>query len=310
MKHCRPEQSVDTTLTRRARGTVYLLVLSVSVLITGIGLSALMLTRVERRTTELTRAITEARLAASSLLEVIVVRINNDTKWRSTYTHDVWEPNETFDDMVFTFKLVDEEDGDLANDISQPVRLYCKVDTGGARRIYSVLLEPSQHINLLSNPGFEDGATDWQSWNCTLVPSGGAYSGSGCVFLNNRGTLDSTAWQDVTNVIENGKPYYVEAWAKSDFFSELVTISFKTTASSSGTRIFVTSHEDVATSWKKVSGFLTPTWSGTLSEARWRAFSYPAGSSLDFYIDDTVMIEEGELGMIPVPATWRREVGL
>jgi len=293
----------------RRRGGIYVLVLGTSILVTVIGVSALALSRIQTRIAAAELPAAKARFAAQSLIEVALLRIANDPNWRSAYTNDTWTDEETVGDAVGAYKLVDELDGDLTNDPTHPVRLCAKATAGEAVRLCSVELTPAERPNLLVNPGFEDGTADWSSWNCTLVTTGDPHRGRGCVFLQGRGTLDSTVYQDVTSVVENGTSYYVEAWVKVAQVggTEKVTISFKTIASGSGTRIFVTDFTLVGDSWTKVSGTLTPTWTGTLTEARWRVFSFPDGEEEDFFVDDAVMILP-DITMTPTPGSWREEV--
>ena len=293
----------------RREGSIYLLVLCSALLVGTIGLSALLAVRIQRRTEAASEAAVKARVYAQAVIDLVHARIEADAEWRDTYDDDKWTDEESWGECTFCFKLDDEEDGSLDDDPSQSIRLHAKATVGSAVRIYSVVLRPADAPNLLANHGFEDGTTDWTSWNCTLVASGSAHTGNGCILLQNRGTLDATAFQYVTNSIEKDKDYYVEAWARSVSGTEMVTISLKTIASTSGTRIFVTGSTPVGTSWTKVAGTLTPTWNGTLTEARWRVFSYPDGASLDFYIDDAVL-KDAELlarSMSLVPGTWRRE---
>ena len=124
----------------RHRGSVYVFVLSTAILVTCIGVSSLWAVRVERRTAGLTAAVVQARVAALSFLEVALLRISNDPLWRSTYTHDVWTTDETVANVTCSFKLMDEQDADLSNDIYEPARLYAKATVGEAVRIFSVLL--------------------------------------------------------------------------------------------------------------------------------------------------------------------------
>ena len=289
------------------RGGIYVLVLGASILVTVIGVSAVALARIRTRVSSAELPAAKARFAAQSLIEVALLRIAGDSNWRSTYTSDTWTADEVVGDAIGAYKLVDELDDDLDNDPTHPVRLYTKATVGSAVRVCSVELASAERPNLLTNPGFEDGTIDWLSWNCTLVEVPTTHSGSGCVFLRGRGTLDSTAYQDVTSVIENGKSYYVEAWVKLPSGTENITISFKTTASGSGDQVFVTGSTLVGDSWTRISGTLTPTWSGVLAQARWRVFSYPDGGSDDFFVDDTVMIAS-EITMAPVPGSRREEV--
>lgn len=131
---------MSNTRLNRHRGSVYVFVLSTALLVTCIGLSSLLGVRVERRTAAVTQAAAQTRLGAASFLEVVVLRIAQNPTWRSTYTHDVWTTDETVDDITYSFKFVDEQDGDLSDDGYQPVRLYTKASVGEAMRIYSVLL--------------------------------------------------------------------------------------------------------------------------------------------------------------------------
>lgn len=152
--------------------------------------------------------------------------------------------------------------------------------------------EPSPNLtNLLTNADFEDGTTGWLSWNCTLEASGTAYTGAGSLKMKSRGTIDATGYQDVTSLLQPGKAYYLEGWARTTSGTNMVALSLKTDGSVSGVSTAVTNSFNVGTAWTKVSGVLAPTWSGTLLEARFRAFTYPDGNTAEFYIDDVVLAE-------------------
>lgn len=131
----------DIGLNRR-RGGAYIAVMGVSVIVTVIGLSALLATRVEFRAVRLNEAATSARFAVASGMELGILRISADADWRNTYVHDEWTSEEDILGAACRFKLVDEQDGDLANDPSQPARFYAKATVSEAVRMYSVLLEP------------------------------------------------------------------------------------------------------------------------------------------------------------------------
>jgi len=290
------------------RGSAYIAVLGAATIVTVIGLSALWVARVRGRGAKVDQDAAQARFYAQSAVDIVRFRIANDPNWRTTYTHDTWQADKALGEHTFSFKLADEADGDLANDPSQPVRLYTRANVGDATRLYSVLLQPPESPNVLTNTGFEDGTAGWVSWNCTLVPSGEPHTGAACMLLEGRADLFANAWQDVTGIIKNGQAYSVEVWAKTRSGTENLTISFRTIASTSGTRIFVSDSTLVGTTWTKVTGTLTPTWSGTLTQARWRVYSYPDGGSADFYIDDAVMIDQSSgQTLTVVPGTWRQE---
>ena len=285
---------------RRRRGSIYVLVL---------GVSTLALSRIQTRISGAQLPAAKARFAAQSLIEVALLRIANDPDWRSTYVHEVWTDEETVGDALGAYKLVDELDGDLANGPTDPVRLYAKATVGEAVRLCSVELTPAETPNLLANPGFEDGTTDWSSTDCTLLSSLGPRTGRGCIFLRDRTSKISGAGQSVMGAIENGKSYYVEAWVKVAQVGgdEKIAITFRINGSASGLRTFVTASTLVGDSWTKIAGTLTPTWTGLLTEARWRISSDPDGGSEDFFVDDAEMVLS-EVTMIPVPDSWRDEV--
>lgn len=295
----------------RRRAGVYIAVLGASVIVLTVGLSALLAVRIQGRGIRLSQDAVHARFGARSALEFAHFLVSADPTWRSTYTHDTWVGPITLDDrMNLEFKLVDELDGDLTGDSSQPVRLFAKATVGDVVRIESAELAfPEDNArNRLTNPGFESSRANWSSWNCTLFDAALSHSGANSVLLKLRATLDATAYQDITSTVENGESYYVEVWAWASGGTEKISISIKTTATTSGVRTFITPSVLVGSQWTLVSGVLTPTWSGTLTEARWRVFSFPDGGTKDFWIDDAVLIIAHDKVLHVVPGSSRQEV--
>lgn len=295
----------------RCKGSAYVFILTVSVLVTGIGLAALLAVRVERRSANLTEATVKARFAALSLMQVVLLRITEDPDWRTTYSHDVWEPKESADGVVYTFKLVDEQDGNLANDSSQSVRLYAKAMVGDAVRIYSVLLneEGGASANLLVNADMEDGLTDWSAMRCTIKSStSNPHSGTACLEMT-EGEASGSGPQQYLSGVENGVAYDLEVWARKASGASYVRIAFAITSSGEGKVFFEDLNDDtyVDTAWTKCTTTLTPTWSGTLEEARVK-FTVPSGT-YDMFVDDAAMRVAGSGPSISVvPGTCRREV--
>ncbi len=295
------------------RGTVYIAVLGISLLVVIIGLSTLLAVRVERRAASATEAAVQARLGAESVTDLALCWITADSNWRSTYTSGTWAAAQTVDGTTFSLKLVDELDGNLANDPTQPVRLYGKAVAGEAARISSLQLTPRPVVNLLPNADMEAGTTNWNSWNCSLtVRTSEQHGGAKCLLIAPRYSSDAEAYQLVTSTIQSGKTYNVELWAKMNagggLGTDRVTISLKITTTT-GVQLFITASTTVSTTWTKVSGTLTPTWTGTLTEARWRTFTYPSGGTSQYFIDDAVWSErDTRPPLIPVPGTWRQDV--
>ena len=295
----------------RRRAGVYIAVLGASVIVLTVGLSALLAVRIQGRGIRLSQDAVHARFGARSALEFAHFLVSADPTWRSTFTHDTWVGPITLDDrMNLEFKLVDELDGDLTGDSSQPVRLFAKATVGDVVRIESaeLALPEDNSRNLLTNPGFKSGIATWSSWNCTVDVASDPRRGAASMVLEDRVTPVSNAHQDITSTVENGESYYVEVWVRADWGNEMISISIKTTATTSGVRTFITPSVLVGPQWTLVSGVLTPTWNGTLTEARWRVYSYPDGGSRDFYIDDAILILSDDTTLHVVPGTSRQEV--
>jgi hypothetical protein len=273
-------------------------------LITGIGLSSLWAMRVQRRVAGVGEAEVKARVAAGSFLDVALLRIANNPSWRSAYTHNVWITDETVDNISRTFKLVDELDGDLANDDTQPVRLYAKATEGDAVRIYSVLLRAAPPINLLSNGDMENGVTPWLSMAGDLdIDTTEPHGGAACLRVRNRGGQWDGPRQDIAGQITEGTTYEVEVWVKLEAFSENVRLVLWMDTSLDYYPIYY-ALQSAGTTWTQVSGAVAPTWEGELLAAYWEIET--AWSSQEFKIDNALMRPPRTASV--VAGSWRREV--
>ncbi|UCD28897.1 MAG: hypothetical protein JSV03_17775 [Planctomycetota bacterium] len=123
------------------RGSIYIATLSVAMIVSIIGIAALTAVRVQRRTVNNNVDAVKARFYAQSAVELGLYRMANNPNWRNSYNNDTWLPKAPIDDGAYTLKLVDELDSNLANDSTQPVRLYAKATVGEAVRICSVQLQ-------------------------------------------------------------------------------------------------------------------------------------------------------------------------
>ncbi len=290
------------------------MVLSTSILVMTIGLSALIAIRVERRESETTANVAQARFAAQSIVEVALTRMGNNPNWRTTYTHKVWTGKETYGDADVMFLLFDQVDVDLANDPTHAVRVFGKATVGKTVRVYSVLVDASstQGTNLLKNADMESGTT---AWTTAAVPGGGLLTsvkditrtGPAIVLSSGRPTFLSGVGQDITASVTNGATYYTEVWVQSKVDDNLIGVVMVLDTSFGPQSV----NFDVAhwgQDWYKVSGTLTPSWTGTLKAAYWHV-AIKNGIS-DFGIDDALLTEgsgPGAVELTPVPGTWRRE---
>lgn len=92
---------------------MYVAVLGVSVSVVVIGLSALMLLRVERRVTLDSADLAQARLHALSAIEMGFFWISDDPDWRTNRADGVWVTDQTIGGGTFTLEVIDPEDGNL-----------------------------------------------------------------------------------------------------------------------------------------------------------------------------------------------------
>ena len=288
------------------RGNVYVAVLSIGLVVAIIGLSALVLARSQFQGMRLNEDAVKADFAAQTMTDVTVFRLANNSNWRATHTHDTWTSNEVVGDATFRYKLVDEIDGNLANDPNQPVRLYGQATVGETVRIYSVLLARGTIINLVTNADLENGTTDWTSYYCTLESrTDSPRSGAACLLVKNRLFYASCAYQDIRAWVEKGVTYTCEFWMKMESGSATAAVQIETVGTSSGYRYVTGSSTSVGTTWTKVTGDLTPTWTGSLNTARVYVYT---NNTTAFRIDDVLVAEATSVQVKPIAGTWRREV--
>ncbi len=303
---CRP------LFARHRRGGVYIMTLAVGMIISVIGLSAVLLVRIQRRRMEATSEAVKARALAPSLVDLGVYRIAGDPNWRTTYQHDTWTAEETDFGLTWSLKLCDEQDADLANDDTQSVRLYAKVASGRAVRIVSLLLQPPGHAEqLLLNADMKNGVSNWSDGGACLLDA--RVDGTDVDYhlrAKGRNTAAAGPRQDVTGKIASGKAYYTEAWVTMKDQPESVVIVLYTNSTGGGEREFRLTSSAIGMTWKKASGTLTPTWSGTLLSAHWRIET--VSTTQDLRIDEVVLIEgtggTPESELTPVPGTWRQDI--
>jgi len=289
------------------RGSIYLATLGAAMIVTIIGLSALLVARVHRSTAAAVEDGAKARLYADCAVDVMIFRLAGRPNWRDIVENDVWTPEETAGDALVSYKLVDEIDGDLSNDDTQPVRLYAKARVRQAVRICSVLLTPPKWGNVLTNGDMESGTAGWSGQGfCDLESrTEDPHGGSACIRVKNRISSAAGPVQDVTSSLENGKAYGVEVWVKMSAFYEFVSVSLNVQSSGSGSQSFSFSAPG-GTGWTRIAGALTPTWTGTLNSATLSVRAFWSRQQFDF--DDATLILLQSPPMTPVPGTWRKEV--
>ena len=297
----------------RRGGSVYIAVLGATMLVTVAGVSALLAVRIQLRAAEATTGAGRADIAAQSAVDLAMFRLSRNPLWRTTHTHGAWTAEITAGGAALSYRLVDERFGDLLADVNEPVRLYGKGTVGEATRVYSVLLQSAVKSgsapDVLDNGDMEDGTTSWVGFpvgDADIASDGGdPHGGSKCIKVKNRAQSLAGLSQDVTAKLINGTTYTVELWVKMRDSAEIVNASLYVISDAEGLQ-FSLGPLVATTSWTKISGTLTPTWTGTLIQARWHVAT--AAGTQEFYVDDAVLVPQGSAAMIPIPGTWRREI--
>ncbi len=137
------------------RGTMYILVMGAAAIVSLVGMTGLMVARLQYRQANQARDWQEAGDLALSAIEVGVLKINATPTWRSTFTNNAESTPVAMGDGTFTYKFVDAAlgmssgDGNLNNNTYDPVRLYGIGRVGNAVRVYSVLLVGDTPLEVL-----------------------------------------------------------------------------------------------------------------------------------------------------------------
>ncbi len=138
--HEQPGEPVTPKATNRRRGSIYVAVLGSSMLVTVVGLSALMATRIERRGAQDAGDLAKARFHARTGIEMGLFRIGADPDWRANRTNGLWEEDKPVGTGSYTLSGVDPDDGDLNDDEREPLRLDAVGMEGEARFSLQVTL--------------------------------------------------------------------------------------------------------------------------------------------------------------------------
>lgn len=297
-----------TTDRFRRRGVAYVFFLTTAMLVTVIGLSALIVVRIELRTSEGVSDAAEASLCARSAIDLAVLNITNDTNWTKTVTHDTWEPKQAIGAGVLTWKVVDERDGTFTVDPGATVRVYGQAVVGDAVRVYSALVQPplvGPPPNTLINGDFESGLSPW--WNagsCDLeIHTDQPHGGAAYLWIKNRESEDAVARQTVAEALQNGATYRSELWVRLKEKPEDVRFGVWV-HSDNGWEYSEFPETAAGTSWTQLSGTIAPTWSGSFIEAIFEVGT--TQSNQEFMIDDVSLSKVPTMiGLLP--GTWRRE---
>ena len=129
------------------RGTVYVLVLGITLIVTVLGMGAITLSRVTARTTTDANDWEAAGTLAFSACEHATSYLNaaataSPSSWRSAYVNGQTAFTQAVNRGSFSWAIKDEKDGNLANDYLQSFRVYGIGKVGNVTRVYSVQVAP------------------------------------------------------------------------------------------------------------------------------------------------------------------------
>ena len=160
------------------RGGANVLVLGVAFVTTVIAVTVLSVAQMAGRTNGLTNDAAEAEVLAESAVEYAQAKLAADPLWRVTYTSGVETTPVAWGRGTISFKLVDEADGNLANNTSDPVRVYGFGRVGKAVKVYSINNTASNPLSSLKNAVASGGNIDLGS---AVVTGSGTISSNGTI---------------------------------------------------------------------------------------------------------------------------------
>jgi hypothetical protein len=108
---------------RPRRGTLYVAVLGVSMIVAICGLCGIQIARLKLKAVRGAMDSQRARILALSAVDHAASIMDHDGNWRATYANDVETSSWSLGGDAFVWKLVDD-DGDLSDDPSDPVWVY------------------------------------------------------------------------------------------------------------------------------------------------------------------------------------------
>jgi hypothetical protein len=110
-----------------------------------------------------------ACVLAESAVEYALSAISADTAWRTTYTSGVEVTKIAFGGGIISFKIVDEVDGNLSNNTSDPVRIYGYGRVGGATQAFSVVAAGTDPLTCLNAPLVVSGNFTWGAFTANAT---------------------------------------------------------------------------------------------------------------------------------------------
>lgn len=121
---------------KRQRGTAYVLVLAITTLLVTLGIAATQLAQNQIKRGESEQDVAKARLAAQYTQDYLQKMHSEDETWRDGVLTARWYYFTNLDGVDIWHAYVDQIDGDLTDDYSEPFLLYTMARSGNAYRSF------------------------------------------------------------------------------------------------------------------------------------------------------------------------------
>lgn len=128
---------------RHPRGSIYVLVLGLSMLVAVIGMGAIMTARVQARIARSEADFATARLCARAGLEAAMFRIQQDPTWRTDLGNGAWFNNVPLNGGTFSVSAADPITGNITIPSNHPVVLTCT----GTRNAAVYMMSATVQVN-------------------------------------------------------------------------------------------------------------------------------------------------------------------
>ena len=152
---------------------------------------------------------------------------------------------------------------------------------------------PAVTINLLNNPGFEDGTTNWSTvGSATIAPHTELpHNGVASLAVEDRSNASAGPIQNVTAHLESGRTYRFRTWAQPHNTTECQLIPTIILQTSAGTTSVDGAPVWASGGWTEISFDFTPVFAGVLQEGYVGVRSSASEPVTDFLLDDAWLYE-------------------
>ncbi|MCA9289889.1 MAG: hypothetical protein KDA25_02105, partial [Phycisphaerales bacterium] len=128
-RHDRPSLLIAVPRRRARRGSVYMLVVFVSMLLMVIGVGAVLASRADTKRATLQRDTADAALLAQAAVELGTSAVYESSLWRTLLSNDTFGPAMPFGRGTIRWKVIDD-DGALLDDFQDPVWVHGRGTVG------------------------------------------------------------------------------------------------------------------------------------------------------------------------------------